>query len=292
MVESRCAITKVVRPFITSSSAALTLASVTASSALVASSRIRIGGSFSSARAIDSRCRSPPESMRPRSPAWVSNFLLAALDEFERLRARRRDAHLLFGRVRLADAQIVGDRAVEQQRFLEHHADVPPQRGQLQAADVHAVDLDDAGLRIEGAVQQRDRGRFAGAGRADQRDGLAGQRGEGKVLDRGPLAVIGKRHVVEFDQAREPPGVDRVGPVAHRGHRVEHVEEFLQARRFHEHAVDEADHLFELLDQHGGESRRTSPSRRSRRGPAHAGTMPTMKIARMVMVVEARVSTE
>ena len=53
MVESRCAITNVVRPFITSSRAALTLASVTASSALVASSRIRIGGSFNSARAID-----------------------------------------------------------------------------------------------------------------------------------------------------------------------------------------------------------------------------------------------
>ena len=62
-------------------------------------------------------------------------------------------AHFLVGGVRLADAQIVGERAVEQQRLLEHHADVPPQRGQLQAADVHAVDLDDAGLRIEGAVQ-------------------------------------------------------------------------------------------------------------------------------------------
>ena len=57
--------TNVVRPFITSSSAACTLASVAASSALVASSRIRIGGSFSSARAIDSRWRSPPESSAP-----------------------------------------------------------------------------------------------------------------------------------------------------------------------------------------------------------------------------------
>jgi len=32
---------------------------------------IRIGGSFNSARAIDNRCRSPPDSMRPRSPALV-----------------------------------------------------------------------------------------------------------------------------------------------------------------------------------------------------------------------------
>ena len=67
-VDSRCAITKVVRSFITSSSAACTFISVVASSALVASSRIRIGGFFSSARAIEMRWRSPPESVRPRSP--------------------------------------------------------------------------------------------------------------------------------------------------------------------------------------------------------------------------------
>src|SRR5258708_6382603 len=81
--------------------------------------------------------------------------------------------------------------------LMNPHPDVPPQCGQLQPADIHAVDLDDTGLRIEGAVQQRDRGRFAGAGRADQRDGLAGQGGERKILDRGPLAVVGKRDVVE-----------------------------------------------------------------------------------------------
>jgi len=50
------------------------------------------------------------------------------------------------------------------------------------------------------------------------------------------------------------PGVDRVGPVADRGHGIQHVEEFLQPRRLHEHVVDEADHLFELLDQHGCET--------------------------------------
>src|SRR5439155_141482 len=94
-------------------------------------------------------------------------------------------------RIRVA-LRMVGERTVEQQRLLEHHADVSPQRGQLQAADVHAVDLDDAGLRVEGAVQQRDRGGFAGARRADQGDGLAGERRKRNVLDRGPLAVIGK----------------------------------------------------------------------------------------------------
>ena len=85
------------------------------------------------------------------------------------------------GRVRLADAQVLGDRAVEQQRFLIDHADVVAQRGELERADVHAVDLDGAGLRIEGAMQQRERGRFAGAGRADQRDRFARQHREAEI---------------------------------------------------------------------------------------------------------------
>jgi hypothetical protein len=70
-VASRCAITKVVRPFITSLSAAFTCLSVVASSALVTSSRIKIGGFFRSARAIESRWRSPPDRARPRSPTMA-----------------------------------------------------------------------------------------------------------------------------------------------------------------------------------------------------------------------------
>jgi hypothetical protein len=42
-------------------------------------------------------------------------------------------------------------------------------------------------LRIEGAMQQRDRGGFAGAGRADQRDGLAGECREGEASIAGRL---------------------------------------------------------------------------------------------------------
>ena len=48
-------------------------ASVSLSTALVASSSTRIGGSFSSARAKESRWRWPPESRPPRSPTGVSS---------------------------------------------------------------------------------------------------------------------------------------------------------------------------------------------------------------------------
>ena len=83
---------------------------------------------------------------------------LAALDEFQCLGAGRRNPQLFIGRVRLADAQIVRDRTIEQQRFLEHHANISAQCGERQAADIHAVDPDEARLRIEGAMQKRDRG--------------------------------------------------------------------------------------------------------------------------------------
>ncbi len=69
----------------------------------------------------------------------------------------------------------------------------------------------------------------------------------------GALAVVGERHVLEVDQAAHAAGIDRVGAVAHRRHGVEHLEEFAQARRVHQHAVDEADHLLEAPDQQRGE---------------------------------------
>src|SRR5262249_38292919 len=116
-----------------------------------------------------------------------------ALDDIERLRALTGFVHLRLARIRLADLKIFLDRAVEQQRFLEHHADIAAQPRQREAADIHAVDLDHARLRIEHAMQQPERGRLAGAGGADERNRLAGQRREVQVLDRRALAVIGIR---------------------------------------------------------------------------------------------------
>ena len=72
IVERRWAITNVVRPAIASARASLMLCSVEASTEEVASSRISTRGSATSARAIASRWRWPPDSVRPRSPTWVS----------------------------------------------------------------------------------------------------------------------------------------------------------------------------------------------------------------------------
>src|SRR6266571_3624291 len=66
--ESRCAITSVVRPLAMRSSSAWMPFSVSESSAEVASSKTRMLGFLRTARAIATRCFSPPESLRPRSP--------------------------------------------------------------------------------------------------------------------------------------------------------------------------------------------------------------------------------
>jgi hypothetical protein len=58
------------------------------------------------------------------------------------------------------DLQVLADRAGEQHRLLEHDADIAPERGEADVADVLAVEPDRARLRIEGAVQQAERRRL------------------------------------------------------------------------------------------------------------------------------------
>ena len=64
--------------------------------------------------------------------------------------------------------------------------------GQRQVADVDAVDQDAPLRRVEDAVQEAQRRRFARSRRADQRHGLAGRTSKRQSLHGGPLAVIGE----------------------------------------------------------------------------------------------------
>ena len=70
-VERRWAITSVVLLRAAVFSSCWMARSLALSRAEVASSKIRIGGFFSSVRAIATRCFSPPESFSPRSPTMV-----------------------------------------------------------------------------------------------------------------------------------------------------------------------------------------------------------------------------
>ena len=94
------------------------------------------------------------------------------LDEIA-ARRDRRFQHLVVGGFRLAVADVVHDRAVEQRNVLRHHADGLAQTVLRHARDILAVEQDAAVLRIVEALQQREQGRFAAAGMADQADALA-----------------------------------------------------------------------------------------------------------------------
>src|ERR1051325_5992974 len=114
MVDSRWAMMKVVRPCIRSLSAFWMRASVIASRALVASSRIRIGGFLSSARAMASRWGPPPGkrvalAARQRRAALADQRFVAlglAQDEIMGLGEPRRLLDLGLRGVGLADAQV------------------------------------------------------------------------------------------------------------------------------------------------------------------------------------------
>ena len=72
IVDSRCAITKLVRPCRSDDIACWISTSVRVSTELVASSRIRIAGSDRNARAIVMSCFSPAERFEPSSSMTVS----------------------------------------------------------------------------------------------------------------------------------------------------------------------------------------------------------------------------
>ena len=121
-----------VRPRSSRSSACSIRISVGRSMFDVASSRIRMRGSASSARAIEISWRSPAESPAPPSRTVVQQALVEApCDAVDADRARDvRD--LVVGRLGAREADVVGDRPREQERILEHDAELPAVRAQLE----------------------------------------------------------------------------------------------------------------------------------------------------------------
>ena len=70
-VDRRCAIISTVLPLASWAKAACTFASLSGSAKAVASSKIRMGAFFSMARAMATRCCSPPERYTPLVPMTV-----------------------------------------------------------------------------------------------------------------------------------------------------------------------------------------------------------------------------
>ena len=86
---------------------------------------------------------------------------------------RARDVlHLLVGRLGLREADVVGDRAGEQERVLEHDAELAAVGAQLERAQVVAVDADRALVRVVEAADELRGRRLAAARLADEREAV------------------------------------------------------------------------------------------------------------------------
>src|SRR5262249_57993499 len=92
-------------------------------------------------------------------------------------RARGGD-HLFLRRIWPAEAEIIGDGAVEQCRVLGDDRDHPAHLIRVECTDVVSANADRAGLGVVLAQQQAEDGGFAGTARADNTNRLTGRNRE------------------------------------------------------------------------------------------------------------------
>ena len=104
-----------------------------------------------------------------------------------RVRRARRGFDLLVGRVEPAVAQVVGDRAGEEHRILQHDRDAfsRSDRTRYCRTSTPSISTRPDGRVVE-ARNQADQRRLAGAGQADERDHLARLGLEGDVVEHRP----------------------------------------------------------------------------------------------------------
>ena len=155
--------------------------------------------------------------------------------------------HVRIGDGFRTEADVFGDGAGEEERVLQHDAEVLAQRGELVLAHVDAIDEHLAALHIVEAHHERDDGGLAGAGVADDGGGLVGLDGEGDAAqdpfdadgfevfrrcsgDGGELlrreALVGEPDVAELDAAGARAG-QRIGGGGDFGRGVEELEDAL-----------------------------------------------------------------
>ena len=102
------------------------------------------------------------------------------------LRALRGELDLLERRVGLRVGDVLGDGGAEQEGVVGDEGDLRAQRGEVDVAQVGAVDRDRSRGRVVEAGEQADQAGLARAGRADQRDDAAGLDLEVDVAERRP----------------------------------------------------------------------------------------------------------
>ena len=116
-----------------------------------------------------------------------------------------RDQHLFIAGVRFADADVVGNRALEQVGILENLADLVGQYVAGYLPDIHATHLDLSLADIEKACDQPQQGGFPRAGCPDQCRHAARFDSQADVTEHGGL-ICG---IPETDVAQLDRGIGR-----------------------------------------------------------------------------------
>src|SRR6266849_2019349 len=141
MVERRCAITKGVRPCMRYESPCWIISSDSESRLEVASSRIKMRGSARLPRDRDSL----PLSSGKLDPAFAHNgvvFLREAFGKFIHAGDVAGAHDFFFAGAGPGEGHILTDRAVKQERLLQHHAQARAIRIEANRAQVHFINQD------------------------------------------------------------------------------------------------------------------------------------------------------
>ena len=193
-----------------------------ASSEDVGSSRMRIGAFLRRARATLSRWRSPPDRLRPGLGHLRVVPLRQARDEVVGMGRPRGLLDLLTRRVETAVSQVVGNRAGEQHRLLQHDRDALAERAHVILADVDAVHQHPSCRGVKEARDQADQCRLPRTRQADERDHFAGPGREGDVVQHVGAVRVLEAYAVEADIASDGRRLDRVRAVDRLRHLREH----------------------------------------------------------------------
>ena len=155
-------------------------------------------GSASSARAIATRWRWPPESVNPRSPTSVSSPSGRSSSRPSSPARTAAAASLVVACLRARVGDVVAQRGGEQEGVVGHDGNLASQRGRVDLAHIGAVDEDGALVHvIEARDQHHERG-LARAGRTDDRDRGPGLHLEVDTAQHRLVTVVGERHVAQL----------------------------------------------------------------------------------------------
>src|SRR5882672_3951982 len=111
-------------------------------------------------------------------------------------------------------SDVLGQRAVEEQRFLLHDRHLPAQALLRDVGDILPVDRDAAAIEVVQPLHELDEGRLARARPSDKADALARRDADRQgVVDLPVERRIAKAHLVELDVAARDRHLRGTGPV-------------------------------------------------------------------------------